>query len=226
MDKSYIDMHLLTDRYLQGSLTEGETEDFEERLVWDQELIDELDLAERLRDALKASVAEDRYSAGPGKAGLIGRFTGILAIPQYAAAASFALAVMLTAGVLLNPLMPDGDTGDLPTTNIVPLFVVRGASPAQEIQFNDASWTVLLVDVTGSHNAYRVTVRKAGADSEPVWMQDDLRPTYPESLAIGMPGNLLADGEYVLIVEGVVDTANGQAAYEHIQDIPFEAISR
>ena len=53
-----------------------------------------------------------------------------------------------------------------------------------------------------------------------------LRPTYPESLAIGMPGNLLADGRYVLTVEGVVDTANGRGAYEHIQDTPFEARSR
>ena len=33
MDRKYIDMHLLIDRYLQGSLAEGENAELEERLI-------------------------------------------------------------------------------------------------------------------------------------------------------------------------------------------------
>ena len=116
MDTNYIDMHLLTDRYLQGTLADGEKAEFEERLVWDQELIDELDLAERLRDGLRESMANDRYTVSPGTAGMVGRLFDLLAVPQYAAVASFVLGVTLTVGVSLSPLMPDPDDQVLEAT--------------------------------------------------------------------------------------------------------------
>jgi hypothetical protein len=222
MDRKYIDMHLLIDRYLQGSLAEGEEAEFEERLVWDQELIDELDLAERLREGLRASVADDKYTASHGNRGIVARLSGLWSVPQYAAAASFLLAVTLTAGVLLNPFGPDGDFGgNQPTpTEIVPLLAVRG-NTTQTIVVNENAWTVLLVDVTGNYDSYRVTVRKGESGGEPFWMQDALMPTYPDALAVGMPGNALVAGRYVLSLEGVRDAGAGEKTYEHIQDIAF-----
>jgi len=223
MDRQYIDMHLLTDRYLQGTLAEGEKVEFEERLVWDQELIDELDLAERLRDGLRVSIADDKYTASHGNFGIVARLSGLWSIPQYAAAASFLLAVTLTAGVLLNPFMPDGGyQGNQATpTEIVPLLALRSAT-SQTIVVNNNAWTVLLVDVTGLYDSYRVTVQKDAPDAEPFWMQDALMPTYPDAVAVGMPGNALAAGRYVLSLEGIRDSATGEKTYEHIQDIPFE----
>jgi hypothetical protein len=224
MDRNYIDMHLLTDRYLQGTLAESEQAEFEERLVWDQALIDEVDLAEGLRNGLQESFADNRHTASPDNVSILGRLTNLLAVPQYAAAASFLLAVTLTAGVLLKPLGSGDDNQAIPLiqTEILPLFAVRGGT-APTIAFNDESWTVLLVDVTGTHTAYRVTVRKDEPNAEPVWIQDGMLPTYPESLAIGMPGDLLADGDYVLSIEGVRESDTGQKTYEHVQDIPFQA---
>ena len=226
MDRKYIDMHLVADRYLQGTLAEGEKAEFEERLAWDQDLIDDLDLAERLRDGLQESFADDRYTASVDKTRTFARLSDLLAVPRYAAAASFLFAVTLTAGVFLNPLAPDNDIQVIPSTpiDIVPLFASRGASD-KTIVFNDKSWTVLLVDVMGNHVAYRVTIRDDESDSDPVWMQDEMLPTYPDSLAIGMPGDLLADGNYVLRVEGVRESATGEKTYEHVQDIPFAASS-
>jgi hypothetical protein len=223
MDRDYIDMHLLTDRYLRGTLAEGETVEFEERLVWDQELIDELDLAERLRDGLQESITDDKYTASHGNFGIVARLSGLWSVPQFAAAASVLLAVTLTAGVLLNSLMPDGGyQGNQATpTEIIPLLAVRGAT-VQTIVVNDNAWTVLLVDVTGSYDAYRVTIRKDESGAEHFWMQDELMPTYPDALAVGMPGNALAAGRYVLGLEGVRDFGTGEKTYEHIQDIPFE----
>jgi len=222
MDREYIDMHLVIDRYLQGTLAEGEKAEFEERLVWDQELIDELDLAERLRDGLRESVADDKYTTSYGNFGIVARLSGLWSVPQYAAAASFLLAVTLTAGVLLNPFMTDGGSqGNQATpTEIVPLLVVRSAT-AQTIVVNENAWTVLLVDVTGNYDSYRVTVRKDEFGGEPFWMQDALTPTYPDALAIGMPGNVLVAGRYVLSLEGARDAGTGEKTYEHIQDIAF-----
>jgi len=40
MEQKYIGRHLVVDRYLQGTLSVGEVAEFEERLVWDHELID------------------------------------------------------------------------------------------------------------------------------------------------------------------------------------------
>lgn len=215
-------MHLLTDRYLQGSLAEAELAEFEERLVWDEELIDELDLAERLREGLRESVADDKYMGSHENIGILARLSGLWSVPQYAAAASFLLAVTLTAGVLLPPfMMEEGLQGNQATpTEIVPLLVVRG-STAQTIAVNDSAWTVLLVDVTGAYDSYRVTVRKDGSGGEPFWMQDGLLPTYPDALAVGMPGTALAAGRYVLSLEGVRDSGTGEKTYEHVQDIAF-----
>jgi len=223
MDREYIDLHLLTDRYLQGTLAEGEKVEFEERLVWDQELIDELDLAERLREGLQESVADDKYTASHGNFGIVARLSGLWSVPQYAAVASFLLAVTLTAGVLLNPFMPDRDyQGNQTTpTEIVPLLTLRGTT-AQTIIVNENAWTVLLVDVTGTYDTYRVTVRKDESGAEPIWMQDELLPTYPDALAVGMPGSALAAGRYILSLEGIRDFTTGEKTYEYVQDIPFE----
>ena len=60
MDKKYIERHGMVDRYLQGTLPESEVAGFEERLTWDQELLDEVELAERLRAGLRGATGEDR----------------------------------------------------------------------------------------------------------------------------------------------------------------------
>jgi hypothetical protein len=48
-----------------------------------------------------------------------------------------------------------------------------------------------------------------------------LTPTYPDALAVGMPGSALAADRYVLSLEGVRDSGTGEKTYEHIQDIAF-----
>ncbi len=58
MDRNYMNLHLVVDRYLQGTLQDDEKTEFEERLLWDEELMDELDLAERLREGLRASAEQ------------------------------------------------------------------------------------------------------------------------------------------------------------------------
>jgi len=222
MNKKYMEMHLAVDRYLRGGLSGSEVAEFEERLTWDQELLDELEIAERLRDGLREEAAEPREAVSSLRTRIAEWLSNLYYVPQTAAALSFALAVALTAGFLLGPLgagrIPDGFQAT--RTEIVPLVAVRGAA-AQSVEFDASSQLVLLVDVTGSHDAYRVSVRADRPGASAIWMQDDMRPTHLESLAVGMPGHLLGAGPYVLSVEGVSTSGDGGKVYEYIQDIPF-----
>jgi hypothetical protein len=224
MDTKYMEMHLVVDRYLQGALSGNEVARFEERLTWDQELIDELDLAERLRDGLREVTEEGSYTVAADRVGIGDWLSNLFFVPQYAAAASFALAVALTSGVLLNPFGAgrDMDGFRATPTEIVPLVVVRGAT-ATPVVFSAGTQLVLLVDVTGFHASYRVAIRADQPGASPFWTQDDMRPTYLESLAVSMPGDLLEAGPYVLTVEGVSTSDDGEKIYEHIQDISFES---
>lgn len=226
MDRNYIEQHLLVDRYIQGRLEGSEQDAFEERLVWDQSLVEDVQLAEHLRDGLKeVSAARANVADSPGF-DLVATVAGLFAVPQYAAAASFLLAVTLTIGVLTSPFVNLGGQSGAPAlqTDIVPLFTTRSEG-ALEIAVDRDSWTVLLVDVMGDYDTYRATLRKHDPGAEPIWMQDGLLPTYPESLAVGMPGSALAAGRYVLTIEGMTTTDTGETRYEIVQEIPFESTS-
>ncbi len=215
-----MNMHLIVDRYMRETLAEDEKAKFEERLLWDEELVDELDLAERLHEGLQASVKHDDVTTS--RAGVLDLLSSVLFVPQYAAAASFLVAMVLTASMFMSPLMSSGERGGgmLATTELVPLLVLRGID-APTVHVSEDAWTVLLVDVFGSYESYRVTVRKDMADTAPFWEQAKLLPTYPDSLAVGMPGTSLAPGRYILSVEGARDTQADETIYEHLQDIRF-----
>jgi len=224
MDRNYIEQHLLVDRYVQGRLEGSEHDAFEERLVWDQALVEEVELAEYLRDGLKeVSAARADVAAAPGF-DLVATLSGLFAVPQFAAAASFLLAVTLTVAVLTSSYVDLGSRSGTTAvkTDIVPLFATRGDNDIT-IRVDPGTWTVLLVDVVGDYPAYRVTVRPDEPGAKPVWVQDGLLPTYPESLAVGMPGSTLPAGRYVLTIEGDVTSEAGETNHEHVQDIPFLA---
>jgi hypothetical protein len=173
---------------------------------------------------LREATGEERYTVAADRAGMGNWLSNLFSIPQYAAAASFAAAVALTAGVLLNPLGAEHGTGGFQATQteIVPLVVVRGAN-SNPVVFSAGTQLVLLVDVTGSHAAYRVAIRADRPGASSFWTQDDMQPTHLDSLAVGMPGDLLEAGPYVLTVEGVSTSDDGEKAYEHIQDIAFDS---
>jgi hypothetical protein len=223
MDRNYIEQHLLVDRYVQGRLQGSERDEFEERLVWDEALVEDVQLAEHLRDGLRAATAARAHSAEAPGFDLVAMVAGLFAVPQFAAAASFLLAVTLTIGVLTSPLVEFDSQSGNPTlqTTIIPLFATR-SEDVPTIEVDPATWTVLLVDVMGDYATYRVTVRKDESGSQAIWMQDGLMPTYPDSLAIGMPGDALAAGRYILTIEGVSPDGAGDATYERIQEMPFE----
>lgn len=220
MDKTYMNMHLTVDRYLRDMLTDDEKALFEERLLWDQDLIDEVDLAERLREGLVASVND--AGSITGRPGFRERLYDFFYVPQYAAAASFVLAAILVSAVFLTPTVQDSgqfNAGAM-NTEIIPLVSVR-SNDAQQIYIDSEDLAVLLVDVIGEYEQYRVTVQREGNDAGPVWQQAGLTATYPESLALSMPGTTLTPGSYTLRLEGGSSESTGTPGYELIQNIRF-----
>lgn len=218
MNRSYINTHLVVDRYLQGELSEDEAAEFEERLVWDGGLVDEVDLAMKLREGIRAEQHRIELDVS-GNRGALDSLVGWFQVPAFAAAASFMLAVGVSWTVLNND-RPNGEVlppdQGLPT-EIVPLFATRSADPSTVVISAD-SWSVILVDAPVGYEKFRVSVHPQDEQSPPVWSGEDLIPTYPDSLAVGMPGSVLVAGEYVLSLDGIVA---GGDNFEHIQTIPF-----
>ena len=62
METDYIKMHMVIERYVQGKLSDDEVVAFEERLVWDKALQEEVDLAEAMRDWLRESAKDSKFS--------------------------------------------------------------------------------------------------------------------------------------------------------------------
>jgi anti-sigma factor RsiW len=211
MNKDYIDRYLVIDRYLAGDLAESEETEFEERLVWDKALIEEVDLASQLRDGLRVSAAETEADA-PATASLP---RWAKTFPRLAIAASFAVGA-LTASLLFNQpaVMVAGNS--VPTS-VVALDMLRG-NAEQEIAIDPDAMIVLMVAAGREHASYSVAISKAN-DPDVIWAQSGLTPGYTESLAVGINGRLLPSGSYVLSVYTGADDAR-----ELISTIPFRAV--
>jgi hypothetical protein len=211
MDRNYIDRYLVIDRYLAGDLAESEATDFEERIVWDKELIEELDLAVKLRDGLRASAKE----TSSGEVSTESPPHRAVAPTRLAIAASFAVGV-LGASLFFNQQAIMGTGNNIPTS-VVPLDLLRG-NAEQEIAINPGATIVLMVAADGGQANYRVAVRKRDS-SEIIWVQSGLSPGYTESLAVGIRGDLLPPGNYTLSVYAVVDDPPTL-----VRDIPFQTV--
>ena len=205
MDRNYIDRYLVVDRFLSGDLTDSEVADFEERLVWDRELIDEVDLAASLREGMRAS-ADAAASAAPapqpGRPPVFGRM---------AIAASFAAGILATSLFFNQALIPVST--DLASTQVVPLELLR-STDMQQIAVDPNGVTVLMVAVGDVSGEFAVELFSEG-DSRAIWSQSGLTVGYLASLAVGVPGELLQPDNYVLRV--YADAAM-------VQEIPFKTV--
>lgn len=231
MYKSYIEKHLLVDRYLSDSLDDVEKAAFEERLCWDRELLDEVGLAEQLRDAMRESAATGKLDSDDTRAGLGPAIVNLFAVPQYAAAASFLVAVGLTATVLMNSpgdvresLNYDGWGAETVLETVsYQLFSVRG-SGEQELEIEKNTWTVLEVDAMESCSRYRTMLTRTDNGENSSRRQLTLKPNFHQVLAIGVPTDNLEVGRYELQIEGV--EARSGMRCDHREKIDFEITAK
>ena len=201
MDPTKIQGSDLIERYLQGRLTAAEEEAFEEAYLADPRLLEEVQLAERLREGLKEHAAAERRPQAEQRRGWLAG----AASPRYGIAASFVAAVaLLAAGALYvqNQALQSGGFSMARHTRVLPLVAVRGGGDANVITAPAADeWTVLLLD-TGfaDYDAFSAELLRAGSD-DPLVRLDGMAAV-DGTVAFGMPGGVLSPGNYEVRLEG------------------------
>jgi hypothetical protein len=228
MDRQYIRDHQVIERYLRGALTPDEEKGFEEAYLADPDLLEEIELVERLQQGLKSYAANpQRLRAGSTAPAWL----RIMASPQYAAAASVLLAVSIVfSGVLYRENLSLRSTPALTAvaTRTVPLFTLRGDGgnvvPAAERD----GLTILAVDPgVPEYDSYRATVTRTGPDEAGIVASlDGLRIGYLRTVDIGLPDRVLTSGDYAIELEGRMDDWEPGRAYEPISRTSFTIVGR
>lgn len=207
MDRQHIREAQVIERYLQSKLSPAEEQAFEEAYLGDPDLLAELEAAERLRDGLKDIHAAEHVVPAPRRSGWL----ALAASPRFGIAASVVAAAALVASGLLfvqNRSLHDSARGPLAAASsmrLLPLVSVRGAGDANVIGAPAAGeWAVLLLDPGfADYDRYRaVLVRVEGGAEREILRLDDMTPTYERQLAFGLPGGLLAPGDYAIRLAG------------------------
>ncbi|HET7133870.1 MAG TPA: hypothetical protein VFJ95_16560, partial [Gammaproteobacteria bacterium] len=135
------------------------------------------------------------------------RWQALVASPRYGLAASLVAAVALasTAALLVqNRAFRTGSPSLAAQTHtrLLQLVSVRGANNSNQVAAPaPGEWTVLLLDPGfGDYDSYRAVL--ALRDGAEVLRLDGLTPTYEDQLALGMPGDVLAPGDYEIRLSG------------------------
>ena len=198
MDRQFIEAHAVIERYLQGKLQPEEQEAFEKAYLGDPELLQQLELAEKLQQGMA-----DLNAQGP-----------VLApqpwLRHYAVAASVLLAVSVAFSVTLyrDNLSLQDSRSLVAGTSItrLPLISVRSGNSGVNVLTapSDSELVVLLVDSGFEpYTDFRATVsREVPAPAGTIWELSGLAPGFDDQLALGISGSLLIPGEYEVLVEG------------------------
>lgn len=205
LDHRTIDADSLVERYVTGRLPEAEADRFEEHLLECAECIERVEAAERLQAGLVRVAMEDAVAAGAA--------AGILAVVAramrrrplgWAAAAAAAFVVVAASGAWQwwRAEQMEGwraPAAGMPVTLLTPL---RGSEQPFPVELpSEGRWVGLWVEPGGDElPAYRAVLRDPGG--EEAWRGEALGLNDLGALLIQLPADLLAPGEWELVVEG------------------------
>ena len=223
MDQKYIQENQVVERYLQGKLAPAEAEAYEAYYLTHPEVMDELELAERLKQGLEVVEESGYFGPSRGPAGRISGLFTVLTSPQYAAAASILLLVSLTFSSMIyreNLRLTDPAPIAGSASRLELIFALRGAGDVREISAgNESESVVLLLEFASpSYASYRATVtRESDGGSQEVARLAGLERGFQDYLAVSIPGRLMTAGDYEILVEGL--GADGD--YVDVVRLPF-----
>jgi len=224
MKRESIEEQLIVERYLQGKLSPTEEAAFEETYLGDPELVEQLELAERLKGGLSDLAERGELPAPPSR-----RWPALLHSPQYAAAASVLLVGSLIVASLLyveNAALKSSVPAvtQAPPYRVLPLYAVRGTQGAVIAPADDGEVLVLLVDPgPAEYTRFRAAVRRAAEPTaEPIWVTGAIEPGYEDALAIGVPSERLPPGDYEVVIEGLGD----DETLREVARVPFRIDAR
>jgi hypothetical protein len=227
MEHKQIDDDNLVDRYVRGTMPVDLRTEFEEHFLDCPDCLEQLKLANSLRDGLRLCGADLAAAAEPQrKAPLRARTRDLFAWrwwPIVAAACLIlgtapSLVFFRELGSVKNELSKDQaalssakkmiDSVERAGIAAFVLTPVRGgAEPARIVLAANPSWTVLTLesDFTG-FASYRATLRNDQGGT--VWQRDQLQPSSPDAIGIALsPALAIAPGPYTLTLEGIAGPA-------------------
>lgn len=241
MDEKRINDTLPIERYLQGDMSDDEAASFEELFLSSDQLLDELETAERLQQGMKDVVALEKANESArqqrtGGLGLVGNVVSIFQSPRYAMAASFMLVVSLVVSGFLvrqNIQLGEMSQGLAVPAEIMPLVTVRGATgsePVNTLQLGDTAQQFILMLDPGyeTYSHFRATVFSLDSAAQPVQLLqvDNMTPGFEDMLALSLPGSVLRPGDFEIRVEGWRDAWPASHAFESISTIPFTCVNK
>ena len=228
MDEKYIKEEMLVERYLEGKLTAEQVASFEEQFLSSDELLNELEAAERLGQGLHdMSALENAHVTKKPTSNVVSLFQS----PRYAMAASFMLLVSLgVSSVLLqkNAHLSEFDSNQAIPTEIIPLVSVRGAAGNElnTLPLGDAPKQFVLMLDPGfePYSHYRATVYQLDTAKEPamLWQVDEMLPGYEDMLALSVPSSVLNPGDYEIQLEGWQDEWPANHGFEQLETKTFK----
>ncbi|MDH3645452.1 MAG: hypothetical protein OER80_01630 [Gammaproteobacteria bacterium] len=210
MNSDQIESQQIVERYLRNELDTTETEQFENRLLWDTEMQDQLVLSQRLREGMR-DVADRQPSP------VSSRRWSFLESPVYAAAASVLLAVT-TFGWLFTWL--GSDSGDAMRSQasgrVFSLDIMRSSPSLADLPVvnpgTDAEWvTLLMYPDLDAYPQFRAELARQpgppdtqgiGEEWQPVW-QGAPTTSGSDTVAVTLQGALLEPGVHRLQVTGL-----------------------
>ena len=200
MDKAYIDEKHVIERYLQGKLAEDELSAFEIYMLDHPEIVDDVEYARGMQDAL-IGVKDELYANTPSPT-LTQPPSGFWLGRQYALAATVLFAITLTISGLLYQRI--GGLNDeiaelrrpVAVTDEIWLEPVRGGRE-RIVERSEGTALVLRVDVgAASADSYTAELRGEGTDF--FWERSQIRPDDERSIRFVVSG--LPSGNYRLAV--------------------------
>ena len=228
MDEKYIKEEMLVERYLEGKLTAEQVASFEEQFLSSDELLNELEAAERLGQGLHdVSALENAHVTKKPASNVVSLFQS----PRYAMAASFMLLVSLgVSSVLLqkNAHLSEFDSNQAVPTEIIPLVSVRGVagSDLNTLPLGDAPKQFVMMIDPGfeSYSHYRTTVYRLDPVKKPamLWQVDEMLPGYEDMLALSLPSSVLSPGDYEIQLEGWLDDWPADHGFERLDTKTFK----
>jgi len=225
MDRQYIRDHQVVERYLQGKLSADEEQAFEEVYLGDPELLDELERVEGLKRAMQELDANG---------GLVGKvqsrpWLSALHTPQYAVAASVALAASLVLSSMLyldnrSLRFQSQSIADVTVSAVLPLLATRGAAFVNELVAPASDEVAVLLIDAGfeEYDDYRVIIARTDGDTREVVMsRDGLAASLVEGVPrvpVALTGETLSVGNYEIELFGRMMDWPADREYVRIAD--------
>ena len=229
MERDLNEQNELIDRYLRGALSPEEQAEFEQALLYSDDLLDQLESERQLKQGLRdvAALAGDSPRSQNAPTGPMALFHS----PRYAMAASFLLVVSLgVSSTLLYQREQQGQAHPGAATQIVPLVSVRSASGPATVNtlFADADEHIVLMLDPGfePYTSFHATIHRLadGSREELVWDIDGLQPGYEDMLAVSIAPGVLRPGRYVATVLGRTEARSGEPETVRVDSIPFRVV--